>query len=584
MNPLLKGFTAALRPSDRRPPWQWCEEHVVVDNTSAAPGPWRSDYSPWVREPMEVAADNRVNDVSIMCCAQGAKTQMQIAFAMWAMSEDPGAAMWVMANKDDAREFVRDRFAPSLRECKKLASQLIVEETHNFVFAGGPLYFVGAGSPGKLQGKPIRWLFLDEVRNYPPGAFDTVMKRTRSFWNTRRFVISTPGTEGDAVHRAYLAGDQRVEHIVCPKCQKLQPLKFEQLKWDTNDETKPGGRYDLDKLAETIRYQCVDCGHAIRDTEAERKTLCRTGRYVRMNPTAQRSRVSFHWNALLPHWVKWRSIVEEFLAARAAARSGDLKPMRTFVTETLGEPWKDTLGEIEDFDFVLARKAEYDFGDRWPEARGRAMAADRQASGGEHYWYVIREFGPFGKSRLVSYGRCNSTHELEEVRKANGVPVVNSVVDSGFKASEVYRFCQSTGWKPFKGDDAEFFALQDADTKKVVRRLWQKTRVDPAFGTRMQGRVKPLPLYRWSNPGVKDLLFEHLTGLVGEWTLPHTIGRDYLKQITAEHRVEERDTRGRIRYRWHQKHRDNHLLDCELMLMVVAVMTGMAGRAANPKA
>lgn len=69
--------------------------------------------------------------------------------------------------------------------------------------------------------------------------------------------------------------------------------------------------------------------------------------------------------------------------------------------------------------------------------------------------------------------------------------------------------------------------------------------------------------------------FEHLTGLVGHWSLPREIGQDYLKQITAEHRVEERDLRGRVRYRWHQKHRDNHLLDCELMLMTAAVMTGL---------
>jgi phage terminase large subunit GpA-like protein len=32
--------------------------------------------------------------------------------------------------------------------------------------------------------------------------------------------------------------------------------------------------------------------------------------------------------------------------------------MKTFVNETLGEPWKDQLGEIEDFDFLLARRGD----------------------------------------------------------------------------------------------------------------------------------------------------------------------------------------------------------------------------------
>lgn len=530
---------------------------------------------------MEVFADNRVSDIAVQCSAQSSKTQTVLNLACWAISEDPGPAMWVMAAKDDVRDFVRDRFSPTVNACKPVAAQIIAEERLEFVFASMPLYFVGAGSPSKLQSKPIRWLFMDEVRNYPPGALETVMKRTRAFWNSRRLIISTPDSENDAVDRAFKSGDQRVFHFPCPTCSQLQPLKLEQLKWETSEQTKPNGAWDFDRLAPSIRYVCIACGHAIRDVPSERKSIARNGRFVRLNPSAPRHRVSFHWNALLPPWVAWRSIVEEFLAARGAARNGDIQPMKTFVNETLGEPWKDQLGEIEDFDFLLARRGDYDFGDAWPEERVRFMAADRQASGGEHYWYVIRAFGPFGYSRLVSYGRCNSTLELEELRREHHVSSQNAVIDSGFKASEVYRFCQATGWKPFKGDDAEFFTGKDSTSGKVLRRLWQKTRVDPAYGTRLQGKVRPLPLFRWSNPGMKDLLFEHLTGLVGQWSLPSGVGRDYLKQLTAEHRVEERDARGRIHYRWHQKHRDNHLLDCELMLMTVALIAGLVTRPAS---
>lgn len=156
--------------------------------------------------------------------------------------------------------------------------------------------------------------------------------------------------------------------------------------------------------------------------------------------------------------------MEGFLSARGAARDGDIQPVKTFVNETPGEPSKDQFGEIEDFDFLPGRRGDYDFGDPWPEERVRMMAADRQASGGEHYWYVVRAFGPFGHSRLVSYGRCNSTLELEQLLQEHGVVTANAMVDSGFKASEVYRFCQSTGWKPFKGDDAEFFAVKDMAT------------------------------------------------------------------------------------------------------------------------
>ncbi len=131
------------------------------------------------------------------------------------------------------------------------------------------------------------------------------------------------------------------------------------------------------------------------------------------------------------------------------------------------------------------------------------------------------------------------------------------MIDSGFKASEGYRFCLATGWKAFKGDDAEYFLHK----------------VDPFFGTRQARRLKPLALFRWSNNATKDLLAEYMMGLVGDWTLPTQIGRDYLKQVTAERREEKIDTTGRIHYFWKQVRRDNHLLDSELMILVAAVIT-----------
>jgi hypothetical protein len=162
------------------------------------------------------------------------------------------------------------------------------------------------------------------------------------------------------------------------------------------------------------------------------------------------------------------------------------------------------------------------------------MAADRQEAGGEHYWYALRAFGPFGQSRLVSYGRCATRDLLEELRKEHNVPVANAMIDLGFKASEVYRFCLATGWQAFKGDDTEYFLHKDPATNRSVRRIWQRTFVDPFFGTRQARRLKPLALFRWSNNATKALLAEYMTGLVGDWTIPVLIGRDYLKQVTAE--------------------------------------------------
>jgi phage terminase large subunit GpA-like protein len=92
------------------------------------------------------------------------------------------------------------------------------------------------------------------------------------------------------------------------------------------------------------------------------------------------------WNALLPHWIEWRAVVEEFVAAVDAMRvEGDIEQMFTFVTETLGEPWDLNRWLVTNDYYLQQRKCDYDFGDPWPLEGARFMAADRQARGGEHY-------------------------------------------------------------------------------------------------------------------------------------------------------------------------------------------------------
>lgn len=75
-----------------------------------------------------------------------------------------------MAAKDEAKTFVRDRIKPTFDNCQPVSDQMISAESYEFTFGAMPFYFTGAGSPSKLQSKPIRWLFLDEVQNYPKGA------------------------------------------------------------------------------------------------------------------------------------------------------------------------------------------------------------------------------------------------------------------------------------------------------------------------------------------------------------------------------------------------------------------------------
>jgi phage terminase large subunit GpA-like protein len=231
-----------------RHPWQWAEDNVWVDKTSAFPGRYRASTAPWTKELMEVFADNEVREVSVMCSAQSGKTQALMVLLAWAIVEDPGPAMWVLAAQDEAEDFMQTRLLPTLMECPSIRRMMPRERSGKrkgtIDFASMPLMVRGAGSPSKLQSVPIRWLILDEVRNYPTGALEMVKKRVRAQWNSKVVQISTPHFENDAVHQSFLDGDQRRFEWPCQACGMFFTPLWEHVEWEESERTKtPEGKW-----------------------------------------------------------------------------------------------------------------------------------------------------------------------------------------------------------------------------------------------------------------------------------------------------------------------------------------------------
>jgi len=556
------------------------------------PGKWRSDNSPWVKGFLEAFSDPNVSELVTMCSAQSAKTQMVMVALFWAVAESPGPIQWVMAAADEAKEFARTRLIPEVLNCKPVAALLASEPGLTSIdFIGSAFLMTGANSKSKLQSNPKRYLFLDEVRNYPPGAYEMVRKRVRSFRNSKICTISTPDKTNDPVHRAYLDGNQQCWHFACPACGHEQQLHFRQFKWDKNETTRPEGRWDFDKLADTIRFECEKCAHPIKDTPSNRRMVCGGG-WIAMNPDAPRNRVSFHWNAFLPPWVRWRDNVVEFITSYSVLKNGDHESYKSFINETLGEPWEDRLKEVTDFGALEHRRASYSLGEPTPDGWVPILSIDVQK---DHYRYVCRAVGPLGASRLVAFGSVTATAddaELDALPGKLGVDAGNVCIDSGHAAARVYRICMRNGWKAFKGNDTEYFTakINDADGhEKKVRRLWVLAYVDPALGMKSDGprRPKPIKLFHWSNPGIKDVVAEWMAGLGPDWCIPNDDTeqmRDYISQVTAQRRVEQVDAKGTVRHVWMQTRRDNHYGDCEEMIAVAMLAKRLVGRSpGDPK-
>ena len=536
---------------------------------------------------MEEVADEGVNEVTCMCSAQSAKTLTLLCLVAWIICEDPGPILWVTKNVEEAKKLAKSRLLPLLERCAPVAARMIgmdrtQKTTREIYFPGAPLIIAGAESPASLQSTPFRWVILDEARSYPPGALEMVSKRLRSYThNWKKIIISTPDREGDGVHRAFMAGDQQRWYPRCPQCGDLHELAWGDhttkggLKWDKNEVTfhKEKEVYRFDELDKTVRYQCWNeaCDHAWLDTDADRKYLSTQGEWVAHNPNAASNVKSHTWSALLPWWVTRAIQVREFLNSKKALEFADFAPLKDHINETRGEPWSERFRFANDENYLTEREREYDPREPWDQEVRRIMTVDVQGRGSRHFYYVIRSWGAFGRSRLMAHGVALSWEELASKSQEWNVLPDNVAIDSGAWAPEVYEKVVGSGyrWKALKGDDKEAFRIGGKAW------LYQKSMADPAIGTKLAGKVRPIELYVWAKYGVIERLYAFLHGALGDWQLYQGAAEDYKMQVTTWDRRSRIGRNGVEYLEWYQKRKEDHYADCEQMQIVAAAATGL---------
>jgi len=535
---------------------------------------------------MEDFADPEVNEITVICSAQSAKTLTLLALLAWLLVEDPGPVLWVTSKLGEAKKISKGRVLPLLEKCAPVAERMptsrMFKTTLEIYFPGSPLVLTGAESPASLQSTPFRYVILDEARSYPPGALEMVSKRFRSFThNYKKVIITTPDKEGDAVHRAFLAGHQAHWEVPCPKCGHWHEMAWGDrktaggMKWEKNEETYDEQKkaYRYDKVKETMRYHCwnPDCDHVTKDTTPERKYISTQGKWVPRNPDAPSNNKSYTWNALLPWWPSWYDQVVEFLQATKALEWGDWFALKDHTNETRGEVWTDRLRFGDDDKYLAARVVEYDPILPWEQEVRRFMTVDVQGAGGRHFWYVIRAWGAGAKSRLLAYGKAWSWEELSSKATEWNVDPDNLVIDSGQWAPEVYQKVIDSGyrWKAFKGDDKDGFKIGG---KKW---LYQKSLVDPTLGKVKDRTIRDIELYLWAKYGVIERLYAMLHGAMGQWEIFPGTGEDYNLQVPVWDRRSRIMRHGGEMLEWFQKRKEDHLSDCEQMQVVAAAATGL---------
>ena len=559
-------------------PVQWAEKYFYFDSSSTYQGLWRLERAPWLADVMRAFADPTVKSGVCRCSAQSAKTQTGMILALWSVCEDPGPFLWTLPAIDEAKTFSETRLQESMEACEPiqaLRSGRGMQTALEMHFISAPLILTGAGSPSKVSGKPIRYLFVDEEKDYRKGALPKLLKRVRSKWDSKIWRMSAPKAEDDSIDRAFQEGDQRHWHVECPLCGEAHPLEFDYM------------RYDAAGLnIRDVWYECPNpaCMHQWRDIPQDRRWMNNHGSWIAHNPDADPGERSWTWNAILPVWVSWRDIVIEWIKACAASEIGDKEPLRVFWNETACRPgnYRDTRAEKE----LVRLSGTYSVKDYANKERIeneflRFATIDR---GKGHYWLLIRAWRADGTSKLLLYENIGTYEKLRETIGNYEVSPHLVFCDAGYEKLAVLKECCENGWVAVHG-----LPNVDSFVHKVRNMLGKVVREERKLFSQFEfysvGKgLPPVRLINLATNRLKDITAHLRSGQGKAWEIPGDIGGIYLHQLTREAREEVRNSRtGAVQLAWQQGVKGNHSWDCEVYQTAAAMMAGVLGALQRPE-
>ena len=346
---VLALFRQYLQPRESLDVDEWADRYRVLGGeTSAEPGLWRTDRTPYLRQIMrDLSSESLVEEVVLQFGTQLGKSESGLNWLGYCIDHDPGPMMLILPTVDIAKRFSKQRLAPMVREAPVLRSKIRESRSRDSgnttlvkEFPGGLLVVTGANSAAGLASMPSRVLYADEVDDYPDDVdgqgepLGLAVARQDTFARRKRLLSSSPKRPPgfSTIEARYNAGTRCRYWVPCPHCGEHQVLEWggkevgHGLKWIGNDPS-------------TAHYVCRHCGALIE--EHHKPAMLAAGEWRGENPLA--SVRSYHLSSLYSPlgWLSWATIVREFLEAAAALVAGKTAPMKTWRNTRLALTWAE---------------------------------------------------------------------------------------------------------------------------------------------------------------------------------------------------------------------------------------------------
>lgn len=362
LNAVIGKVLAGMKPPDDLTVTEWAEQNRRLSAESAAePGPWRTERTPYLREPMNAWTDPKIRHIVMVAASQVGKSEFLNNCIGYVIDQDPGSILFVHPTTIDAKEYSKLRIAPMIRDCptlRKKVSDPKSRDSGNTIlqktYPGGILTMCGSTEAHALASKPIRYVLGDERDRWALSAgnegdpWDLAMARQTTFYNAKSGEVSTPTVKNaSAIEAAYATGTMERWKSRCPHCGEYHEIQWADIRFE-HDEIIIAGKKTY--KVRSVCYACPGCGCI--STEAEMKRA--PARWEADNPAAyEQGTRSFWLNAFVSQWASWESIILKYLNA-----IGSTRKMQVVYNTCFGELWEDR-GDLEDEDSLMARREEY---------------------------------------------------------------------------------------------------------------------------------------------------------------------------------------------------------------------------------
>ena len=286
---LFKQMLKTLKPAENITLAQWADNYRRLPaESSAEPGKWRTDRTPYLKKIMECISDPKVRKVVLMFSAQIGKSEVLLNTIGYYANIDPCPILLVQPTVDAGSKFSKERIAPTIRVTPVLRGLFGLDKSRDAkntilqkFFPGGYLAIVGANSPVGLSMRPIKVLLADEIDRWPESAkkegdpLTVVEKRTTTYAHTYKMVYtSTPTIDGiSRIQHEFNMGSMEKWMLPCPGCGDYHDLQWGNINYD---RTETG---ELDKTKE-ITHICLSCGEISNEMAWKRQK----GKWVATNP------------------------------------------------------------------------------------------------------------------------------------------------------------------------------------------------------------------------------------------------------------------------------------------------------------